>query len=119
MASPHTAGVAALVRQAHPDWKKVEYWKAAIVNTADPALVNGYATRLDGSGFVQAPPARPDPGRRLGDTGTASLNFGFAELGKDFHDESSTSRCRNFGNSAVTFNIGDGARRRRPALRLH
>ena len=37
MASPHTAGVAALVRQAHPDWSKVAYWKAAIENTADPS----------------------------------------------------------------------------------
>src|SRR5439155_4430611 len=52
MASPHTGGVAALVRQAHPDWKKVPYWKAAIVNTGNPALVAGYDTRMAGSGLV-------------------------------------------------------------------
>ena len=56
MASPHTAGMAALVRQAHPTWKKVDYWKAAIVNTADPGQVTGYSTRVAG--------VRPDPGAR-------------------------------------------------------
>ena len=33
MASPHTAGIAALVRQAHPDWT-VEEVKAGVMNTA-------------------------------------------------------------------------------------
>ncbi|MGH3936734.1 MAG: S8 family peptidase, partial [Pseudonocardiaceae bacterium] len=33
MASPHVAGIGALVRQAHPDWNVVEV-KAAVVNTA-------------------------------------------------------------------------------------
>ena len=49
MAAPHTAGVAALVEQAHPSWKKVEYWKAAIVNTADPGKVLGSQVVRSGS----------------------------------------------------------------------
>src|SRR5262249_56441187 len=36
MAAPHTAGMAALVKQSHPDWKKVKYWAAALQNTAAP-----------------------------------------------------------------------------------
>ena len=33
MAAPHTSGIAALVRQAHPDWTPEEV-KAAVMNTA-------------------------------------------------------------------------------------
>ena len=87
MASPHTAGMAALVRQAHPKWKKVPYWKAAIVNTADPGKVTGYTTRVAGSGLVQAPGATQTQVVALGDRGTAALNYGFAELGRDYVDD--------------------------------
>ncbi len=49
MAAPHVAGVAALTRQAHPNWK-VEDIKASIVNTGIPAGVLGYRTSRGGSG---------------------------------------------------------------------
>ena len=39
MAAPHVTGTAALVKQAHPNWRRVKYWDAAIENTADPAGV--------------------------------------------------------------------------------
>src|SRR5205085_3336544 len=55
MASPHVTGVAALTRQAHPDWK-VEDIKAAIVNTGVPSLVAGYGVSRGGTRRVQ--PAR-------------------------------------------------------------
>ena len=55
--------MAALVKQAHPKWKKVKYWKAAIVNTADPAKVADYATRVPAAGLIQAAGRHPDPGR--------------------------------------------------------
>jgi subtilisin family serine protease len=61
MAAPHTTGVAALVRQAHPSWKKGEYLKAAVVNTADPAGVAGYRTSRGGTGL---PTHSAGPGRR-------------------------------------------------------
>lgn len=55
MASPHVAGVAALMRQLHPDWK-VEEIKAALMNTAtcakDLAGVP-YSLTLQGAGRVR------------------------------------------------------------------
>ncbi|HKE67364.1 MAG TPA: S8 family serine peptidase [Micromonosporaceae bacterium] len=105
MASPHTAGMAALVRQAHPTWKKVNYWKAAIVNTADPSKVTGYTTRVAGAGFIQAPGATQTNVVALGDNGTATLNYGFAELGQTLTKTKAVT-LHNFGTSAVTFNVG-------------
>ena len=48
-----TAGIAALVKQAHPTWNGAQI-KAAIMNTADPSLNVGYNTRMAGTGVVQA-----------------------------------------------------------------
>jgi minor extracellular serine protease Vpr len=53
MACPMTAGIAALVKQAHPLWTGAQI-KAAIMNTADPSLNTGYNSRLAGTGVVQA-----------------------------------------------------------------
>ena len=84
MASPHVAGVAALVRQRHPGFRP-EQIKSLIVGTAVQAKVSPFNARLAGSGMVQPRRAvdsvayrpgdgadaqplvrlRPDPDRRL------------------------------------------------------
>ena len=97
MASPHVAGIAALVRQAHPDWTPEEV-KAAIVNSGDPAGFAGttYRATRGGSGLVRPAAAVGTQVVALGDIApadasvgvaafqTASLSFGFAELGSNF-----------------------------------
>nr|WP_221382948.1 S8 family serine peptidase [Actinoplanes polyasparticus] len=104
MASPHTAGAVALVKQAHPDWRKVEYWKAALVNTADAGKVKGYVTRSNGAGLVQVQAATATQVVALGDPGTATLNYGFAELGKNY-TQRKTVRVKNFGSTQATFTV--------------
>ena len=87
MAAPHTTGMAALVKQAHPDWRKVKYWEAAIENTADPGMVTGYATRGAGTGLRPgAAGRRRRRSWRSATSDTATLNFGFNELDRDFSE---------------------------------
>ncbi|MEU4235929.1 S8 family serine peptidase [Actinoplanes sp. NPDC026619] len=108
MAAPHTAGEAALVKQAHPDWRKVAYWKAAIVNTASPSGVAGYSTRLDGAGLIQAPGAVDTQVVALGDPGTATLNYGFAELDRNYA-KTKTIKVKNFARTAQTYTLSVGS----------
>jgi minor extracellular serine protease Vpr len=106
MASPHVAGVAALVRQAHPSWS-VENIKAAIVNTGNPAAIGGttpYRTSRAGTGLVQPLPAVKTAVVAIGDTGTATLNYGFEELNADFV-KTKQIKLYNLGSSPATFNI--------------
>src|SRR6266404_6522334 len=107
MSSPHVAGVAALVKQAHPSWTQVQEWKAAIVNTGNPSAIGGllpYRTSRGGTGLVQPVPAVNTNVIALGDTATSTLNFGFSELKTDF-SQTKLIKLRNKGASPATFNI--------------
>ena len=117
MAAPHVTGTAALVKQAHPDWRKVKYWDAAIENTADPSGVSNYTTRGAGTGLVQALPAVQTQVVAIGDKDMGVLNYGFNELTRDFN-ETDVVHLRNFGDSWATFNVADSARPGEPALGL-
>jgi subtilisin family serine protease len=104
MAAPHTTGAAALVRQAHPDWKQTRYWKAALVQTADPSLVAGYSTRNAGGGLVQVQSAAATQVVALVQGSDPVLNFGFAELDRDLHSHRAIV-LRNFGSTPATFDV--------------
>jgi hypothetical protein len=82
----------------------VRYWKAAIVNTADPSQVSGYAVRSNGTGLIQALPATQTQVVALGTTSTATLNFGYNEIGGySGYSQNRTITLHNFGATPVTF----------------
>ena len=112
MASPHVAGVAALVRQAHPDWA-VSDVKAAITNSGSPAGLPGYTVTRAGAGLVTPAAAvgtdvvalgdfvEGDTSLSLAGFHNSNLSFGFEELGADF-SETRTITVKNHGDSPVT-----------------
>jgi minor extracellular serine protease Vpr len=102
MAAPHVAGVAALVRQAHPSWSVADV-KTAIVNTGNPAEVIGYRTSRGGTGLVQVVPATTTSVVASG-VALVSLSFGFAELSGDFGG-SQQLQIRNLGTRSATFTL--------------
>ena len=79
MASPHAAGIAALVRQAHPGWAPW-FVKAAMVDTASQSRLHDYSSALSGNGALQTPAAVAT--RQVATTGNGStaVNFYWREL---------------------------------------
>src|SRR6266550_336404 len=105
MATPHIAGVAALVRQAHPGWSELAQ-RAAITQTGDRFQMVGYSARLAGTGVVQPLPATQTQAVVLG---TASdpepLSLGFAELTTSNYSAIRNIDIRNNGTAPIQFNV--------------
>ncbi len=102
MATPHVAGLAAILKQEHPDWDG-ERLKAAIVGSAVPVA---------GAGAYDAGTGRVDALRAVGQSVVAdpTLNLGFfAWPHTDLAPSSRTLTYTNLGGAAVTYALTEGS----------
>jgi minor extracellular serine protease Vpr len=106
MATPMTAGVAALVTEAHPTWS-TEAIKGAIVGTADAgvAKIANYDTRRGGSGVVDARKAVDTVAYATTSGGSAALSFGY-EPQNGAYSETLPVTLHNTSGSSITYNLG-------------
>ncbi len=114
MASPHTAGVLALVKQAHPTWGPLEL-RAAVMNTANPTVYT--ITGLDeqnnpttqpmpvsrqGAGVIDAYHAVRTTTLAMGPNQTGGVSFGFKAVVNTLTD-TRTLTIHNKGTAARTY----------------
>ena len=105
MATPHIAGVAALVRQAHPGWSELAQ-RAAITQTGDRFQMVGYSARLAGTGVVQPLPAVQTQAVVLGTANAPEpLSLGFVELTTLNYSAIKNIDIRNNGATPITFKV--------------
>ncbi|MEV1330933.1 S8 family serine peptidase [Micromonospora costi] len=98
MATPHVAGAAALLAQAHPDWKATQF-KESLMATATPN--RAYDVFAQGAGFVNVAKALSQPVTST----PASLSLGVLEWP---HTEQPTTRTvtyHNRGDQPVTLDL--------------
>ncbi|HET9873773.1 MAG TPA: S8 family serine peptidase [Propionibacteriaceae bacterium] len=103
MASPHTAGVAALVRQAHPRWSPLQA-KAAIMSTAAPEKIGDFDSRRLGTGLVQPRRATATQAYAWTPSGLNSLRFGAREIA-DRLRATRSFQITNRSNRSITYDL--------------
>lgn len=101
MAAPHTAGAAALVRQANPAWTPAQI-RAALMNTATahPSRLLNSNPRLAGAGVVQVDRAATTTVLAT----EPSLSFGYEPLGGAYSETLPVTLTNN-GAAEVEFNL--------------
>ena len=107
MASPHVAGVAALVRQRHPGFRP-EQIKSLIVGTAVQAKVSPFNARLAGSGMVQPRRAVDSVAYVLGTDRTPNLSFGYDQIRIGGYRESKSFTIYNSSASPIIYKLDGG-----------
>jgi minor extracellular serine protease Vpr len=103
MASPMTAGAAALVTQAHPGWD-TDRIKAALINTAGKAGGPALNVRVGGAGVVQVQKAVDSKVVATTTGGTDTLSFGYEAL-SGAYSETLTLTLTNTSDSAVSYGL--------------
>jgi subtilisin family serine protease len=103
MASPMTAGAAALVTQAHPTWD-TDRIKAALINTAGKAGGPSLNVRVGGAGVVQVQKAVDSKVVATTIGGTGTLSFGYEPL-TGAYTETLKVTLTNTSDSAVSYNL--------------
>jgi len=104
MASPYTAGVVALVTQAHPSWTPAQV-KAAISNTASAsALIDDYDPLIAGSGVVQPRLAVDTVGLATLPGGVSSLAYGYEAHSRSW-SETKRITLTNTGKHRITYDL--------------
>ena len=104
MASPHTAGAAALVLQAHPGWTniatRVDRVKAALMGTADASgsKIVGYDPRLNGAGVIDVSEAAVAVTGATTTDHNESLSFGYQQPNEPFSETKSFTIWNDSGS---------------------
>ena len=111
MASPHVAGIAALVRGAHPTWTPVQV-KAAVMNTATHDVFRDqgpsgpiFGPARVGSGRVDAANAVTNTvlAYASDDAGLVSVNFGIVPVADSTVVQRKSVTVTNTGSTTVTY----------------
>lgn len=111
MATPHVAGIAALVKEAHPGWAPAEV-KASVMNTATHDVFTGpsgtgtaYGPERVGSGRVDAVDAVANTTLAYAsqDSDQVSVAFGVVPVGKDTVTVRKTVTVQNTGDAPKTY----------------
>lgn len=114
MATPHVAGIAALVKQAHPGWAPAEV-KASVMNTATHDVFTGpsgtgtaYGPERVGSGRVDAVDAAANTTLAYAsqDSDQVSVAFGVVPVAADTVTVRKTVTVQNTGDAEKTFATG-------------
>ena len=112
MASPMTAGAAALLKEAHPAWL-TEAIKAALINTAEAGsskIATGfYNTRVAGSGVLQAQRAVDTVSYVTTTGGRDTLDFGYHPIDTSSYTQDLPFTIHNTSNSSITYNLSVSA----------
>ncbi len=103
MATPHTSGIALLVRQAHPTWGPIAV-KGALMSTADPSRVGDWNVVRGGVGMVTAPAAVDAVTYLSTANGANHLAFGFKDITENY-EASRTITLTNTSSKAVTYDL--------------